>query len=522
MGSSSGGLTYQSVFYWSIIQYGEDKRTTKQTQHGVIRDKELVVIPIGPPEGKQEPKDIEFECDIGNYKQTMRSLVSRTELGFILTQKNFDELLKMSKVESLIENDQSALRELQAKKADLEVLELNQGSLAAADASTLKTTTRSINKAVENIERYTEEIFSAYRQMVNVRALKFDNFVSRNCLTPVPHEVEEVQVYKEAFHVESDGSKGSRYSEKDGEENENRTNGIGWVFENKWQWVKKNVTREIGKTLESFRSCRRSHIKEELPEFGYAEAQWRYMMENINCPLDVDVSDFNDMIDQVGSVMYLLPSILDDPNPEIYGKLAHISRKDRSFFPIEVCQMLFYAMPVRVQELWKIDNPKLRFPVDRALAVKELQRHLETYRKEKKLAKQGANKGGPNSQGGRQDQGGGSRSNGGSRQSGGGSPRKKKMCDRCDQKGESDRIKFSHWSDKCDKYHPNLQAKVPKHEQRQLHAMNQETETPLSTSKKKRKKKKQKTKKSKKQRLEALLAESDDDDSSSSAGSDSS
>ena len=430
----------------------------------------------------------------------------------------------MSKVESLIENDQSALRELQAKKADLEVLELNQGSLAAADASTLKTTTRSINKAVENIERYTEEIFSAYRQMVNVRALKFDNFVSRNCLTPVPHEVEEVQVYKEAFHVESDGSKGSRYSEKDGEENENRTNGIGWVFENKWQWVKKNVTREIGKTLESFRSCRRSHIKEELPEFGYAEAQWRYMMENINCPLDVDVSDFNDMIDQVGSVMYLLPSILDDPNPEIYGKLAHISRKDRSFFPIEVCQMLFYAMPVRVQELWKIDNPKLRFPVDRALAVKELQRHLETYRKEKKLAKQGANKGGPNSQGGRQDQGGGSRSNGGSRQSGGGSSRKKKMCDRCDQKGESDRIKFSHWSDKCDKYHPNLQAKVPKHEQRQLHAMNQETETPLSTSKKKRKKKKkkQKTKKSKKQRLEALLAGSDDDDSSSSSGSDSS
>ena len=60
------------------------------------------------------------------------------------------------------------------------------------------------------------------------------------------------------------------------------------------------------------------------------------------------------------------------------------------------------------------------------------------------------------------------------------------------RRGESDRIKFSHWSDKCDKYHPNLQAKVPKHEQRQLHAMNQETETPLSTSKKKRKKKKKK------------------------------
>ena len=48
------------MFYWSIIQYGEDKRTTKQTQHGVIGDKELVVIPIGPPEGKQEPKYIEF------------------------------------------------------------------------------------------------------------------------------------------------------------------------------------------------------------------------------------------------------------------------------------------------------------------------------------------------------------------------------------------------------------------------------------------------------------------------------
>ena len=43
-----------------MLQYDHEKRSKKLTEHGVIRDKDLVVIPIAPPEGKKEPKDINW------------------------------------------------------------------------------------------------------------------------------------------------------------------------------------------------------------------------------------------------------------------------------------------------------------------------------------------------------------------------------------------------------------------------------------------------------------------------------
>ena len=520
------GLTYFSIFFWSMLQYDHEKRSKKLTEHGVIRDKDLVVIPIAPPEGKKEPKDTTFDVEVDQFKQTCRALVSRTELGFLLAQFHFDEVLKSSKLEILVANDLKRLRELQTKEAALKVQERNAGSLNSDEASALKRVRKDKFEVKTLLDEYHEKLFAAYKDFVNVRSLKFDNLVSQNCLTSLPHEVEQVRYYKEAYHIDSAGVKGARFPEKDGEENDDSTPGSGWMFEYKWDWTKTKLDTQVGKTVESFKLCRQLHMRAELPEYGYAEAQYRYMMENISCPLEIEVKSMSEMIEQVSRLMYLLPSICDDPNPELRNKLTHIARKDKPFSETDMCQMLFYAMPVGVQDLWKTDHPTLRFPVDRPTAVKELQKHLDTFRKEKKKAREDANKGGQTTPTKRQGNGGGSnsRQGGGSRSSSGGE-RKKKMCDRCDQKGEKDRIKFSHWTDKCERYHADLKAKVPRQEN-QVHATDYEgDETQVSSARKRKEKKSKKRKKSKKSKRTKKKARryysSSEDDGDSSASSDS-
>lgn len=49
----AGGLTYLQQFYGPLLQYDGLKLNKKNTEHGMIRDKELVLIPIAPPKGKR-------------------------------------------------------------------------------------------------------------------------------------------------------------------------------------------------------------------------------------------------------------------------------------------------------------------------------------------------------------------------------------------------------------------------------------------------------------------------------------
>lgn len=518
----AGGLTYLQQFYGPLLQYDGLKLNKKNTEHGMIRDKELVLIPIAPPEGKKEPKDSTFEVEVGpNYKCEFRKLASRLDGAFVLAQYHFDQMMKSSRLDETIEADMKVLYDAETEEADLHVKELNDGSLSADDEAAQKRVRKKIIEAKNDIEENVENLFRYYTSFIQVRETKFQIVVSTHCHGVVDHDREIVQVYKEAFRRNADGTKGTRYPEKDAERHEDHaTNGTGWSFEHKWKRATVTVTQPRGKSLERFRHCRREHIHMEFPEYGYAEAQWRYMWENITIPQGVEVKSMNEQIEQVSRLMYLLPSIYDDPDPSLAGALSHIARRDRSFGEVEMCQMLLYAMPLAVQDKWREENPRKRIPTDRPALVKELHTLLTQFRKnfKKTQEEKQQGKGGDNTQ--RQNGGG---SNGNSKGGGGSARSGRKMCKRCDKKGEKDSVKYSHHSNDCEKYHPDLTAKVPSREM-QVHAMEQERQTPSSDRKRKKSKKSRKAKKSRKQRKKKKSrrdSSSSDDSSQSSSSSDS-
>ena len=516
----AGGLTYLQQFYGPLLQYDGLKLMKKNSEHGLIRDKDLVLIPIAPPEGKKEPKDSTFEVEVGsNYKCEFRKLTSRLEGAFFMAQYHFDQMMKSSRLAETIEADMKVLYDAETEEANLQVKELNDGGLSPDDESAQKRVRKKINEAKNDIEENVENLFRYYISFIQVRETKFQILMSTHCHGIVEHDREIVQVYKEAFRRNADGSKGGRYPEKDAEEHEDHTNGTGWIFVYKWKRATITVTQPHGKSLERFRLCRKEHVHMEFPEYGYAEAQWRYCWENITIPSGVEVKSFNEQIEQVSRLMYLLPSIHDDPDPSLAGQLRHLVRRDQPFGEVEMCQMLLFAMPIAVQEKWREENPKKRIPTDRPTLVKELQILLTQFRKnfKKNLDEKQQGKGGNNQ---RQNGGG---SNGNSNGGGGSNRSGRKMCTRCDKKGEKDVVKYSHHAKDCEKYHPDLNAKVPSRE-KQLHAMEQERQAPSSDRKRKKSKKSRKdSKKSRKKKKKKSRRDSSssDDSSRSSSSSDS-
>jgi len=214
----------------------------------------------------------------------------------------------------------------------------------------------------------------------------------------------------------------------------------------------------------------------------------------------------------------LLPSHADNPNPKYSnGKLDHITRRNHAFSETAMCQMLLNSMPFQVKAKWKADHPGQKIPTDRDLLVTELQTLLDEHNITKKQkSQQGGGGGGKKNS----DKSPGSKQGGGTPRT----PKNKKKCSRCERKGERDNVKFSHRDEDCDKYHPDLSAKIGSHE-RQLRA--QEARTPPLSETRERKRKKSSKKSSKKDRKSSKSkkrsrrrrSDSDSDSRSSSSSS---
>jgi len=513
--------SYEERLYYHLT--GNDKAvlTKRSTEYGSIKDEDLVLIRIAPPEGKKIPKSKSFEIKIGKtFVSEGIELNHSSDCSFILAQKNFDDMVNSSRILEHIANDEKVLRDTEERVADLTVRKLNDpGAFSADDEEALEDAELLVSKAKKQIAVYVENLYTYYAKFVELKKNKFEAKVNLQSNTVVDHQQSVVRLYKEAFTLDATGVRTTtRYPEKDSAETEDNTPSTGWKFVHKWKRVSENVHAMRGKSQGSFDLCRRQHIASVLPKFGYAEATFDYLLNNVKCPENVPVSDMNEMFEAISPLMYLLPSRRDDTNPSYAnGELDHIPRRNLPFSETVMCQMLLNSMPFSVKNKWKAENLGQEIPTNRPLLVVELQQLLDDFNATKKLKGQ---------QGGGQKKDNekttGSKNGGGPR-----TPRnQKKKCSRCDRKGEKDHVKHSHVDADCDRYHPDLTAKVRQHE-RQLRAQEAVT-PPLSGSRdRKRKKKskkdsKKKSKKSSKPKKKSRRSRSDSSSSDSSSDSSSS
>ena len=518
-----GGVSYFAQFYSPLVNL-RIKLSTKTTEYGTVRNKPLVVIPIAPPEDIKESKSVKtFKVEVGdNFKGHYNTLTSLSMPAFVFAQMHFDNMLKSSKLVQMIKNDEQSLKDHEDIVATLDVKKRNNGgNLSNEDKSALKEAERTVSDAKELIEENVEKLFRAYEEITAARQTKWNFLVTNRCHTECVFTVNEVQVIKEAFKVDANGAKTEeRFPEKDNELSEDSTANTGWMFT--WRWCRVNRSRDAmrGKSLADFLWCRTRHLQQEFGEFGHAEAQFGYMMNNIKIPVGCTVDAFNFMIEHVSSIMYLLPSIRDDPNP-VYqnGALDHITRRNKAFAEGEMCQMLMNAMPTKVQEDWRNDNRRQLIPTNREEFKKDLQIKLDKFtasRVEKPLSQGGAGggKGGNANQKNQKSNSGGGRNNHNNNG-------EKPPCNRCLKGGEKPQVYNKHITSKCTRYDEKYQ-RIERTPQRQVHAHGLEDATPLSKRKRKSSKKKSKKKKSKRSKKRRRRERSPSTSSSSSSSSDSS
>jgi len=521
-----GGVSYFATFY-SPLGNLRLKLNSKTTEYGTIRNKPLVVIPIAPPEDMKESKSVKtFKVEVGdNFKGHYNTLTSLSMPAFVFAQMHFDNMLKSSKLIQLIKNDEQSLKDHEDIVATLDVKKRNSGgSLSADDKTALKEAERTVSDAKELIEENVEKLFRAYEEIIAARQAKWNFLVTNRCHTECVFTVNEVQVIKEAFKVDASGAKTEvRFPEKDNELSEDSTPTSGWMFT--WRWCRVNRSRDAmrGKSLAEFQYCRTQHLQQEFGEFGQAEAQFGYMMNNIKVPVGCTVEAFNFMIEHVSSVMYLLPSIRDDPNPAYKnGALDHITRRNKPFAEGEMCEMLMNAMPTKVQEDWRNDNRRQLVPTNREEFKKDLQIKLDKFtasRVEKPLSPGGAGGGKGGNGAGQKNQ----KSNSGGRHNNHDNNGEKPPCKRCLKGGEKPQVYNKHITSKCKRYDENYQ-KIDRTPQRQVnaHGLEDAHPTPLSKRKRKSSKKKSKKKKSKRSKKRRRRERSPSTSSSSSSNSGSS
>jgi len=228
-----GGVSYFATFYSPLVNQ-KAKLSTKTTEYGTVRNKPLVVIPIAPPEDYKESKSVKtFKVEVGeNFKGYYNSLTSLSMPAFVFAQLHFDNMLKSSRLEQMIKNDEQSLKDHEDIVATLDVKKRNNGgSLSDDDKKALKEAERMVGDAKELIEENVEKLFRAYEEIITARQAKWNFQVTSRCHTECSYTVDEVQVIKEAFKVDAAGAKTEdRFPEKDNELSEDSTADTGWKF----------------------------------------------------------------------------------------------------------------------------------------------------------------------------------------------------------------------------------------------------------------------------------------------------
>lgn len=384
-----GAASYVDALFSALENQRNVTLKSQTIEKGSIKDAELVLLRLfRDKEYKESSRVKSFKVEVGeSYEGHLTPLTSLWMLAFIVHQREFDGFWAAAKIEQIMKQNVQALHEREATLANLQVSSKNKGvdNLSEDEKKKLRKAKDAVQEARDLIDEHLDTVYDAYERMMDVRKHKFTNLVRSECLTAKDHVVNKVVLIKEAFRADSTTGAAvpvDRLPDKDNEDQPDDPATAG--FRIVWRWERRDETVHgmPGKTLELFKEIRKSHMKNELDgKFGQAEAQFVYMMNNIKLPQGCSVDALDTMIEQISTLMYLLPSIHDDPNPAYQnGALSHRQRRDQPFAEGEMTEMLFNAMPYALQKLWKLDNGNQLIPTDRQLLKQELKILMEKKR----------------------------------------------------------------------------------------------------------------------------------------------
>jgi hypothetical protein len=511
-------------------------------EKGQIKNQELVIFRLFRDKNFKEPKAKSFKVEVGDsYEGDFTPLSSLSLMAFMVHQREFDSFMAAAKIVEIMQQDEQALHEREAAWAELQCKcnAIGADKLSDEDKKKLKKARLAVQDAKQLITDHSDKVYDAYEKLMDARKHKFAALVRSECLTAKDHLVDKVVIIKEAFKVDSTGAVTTdRFPEKDNEDDPDDPKAEG--FKIKWRWERRVEDSHgmPGKTLKLFHGIRKAHIKHELEDkFGHAEAQFDYMMSNIKLPQGSSIDAMDNMIEQISTLMYLLPSIHDDPNPAYQnGGLSHRAKRNKPFEEGEMTEMLFNSMPNALQKLWKLDNNNQLVPTDRQKLKQDLKILMEKNREQLGYDRQDHKDKGNG--GGKGKHGKGKSGDEKSAQppstpnASGGGAAGARICKFCKANGERAEAYQRHTTAKCKKY-LNIQGKVrddwvPGKQFRQANAhQKEEGDTPLSSRKKSKKSKKKRKKKSKsrhkkhKKARKSYSSSSSDSSVSSSSSSDS-
>lgn len=539
-----GAASYVDALFSALENQRNVTLKSQTIEKGAIKDAELVLLRLfRDKEYKESSRVKSFKVEIGeSYEGHLTPLSSLWLLAFIVHQREFDGFWAAAKIDQIMKQNVQALHEREATLANLQVSAKNKGvdNLSEDEKKKLRKAKDAVQEARDLIDEHLDTVYDAYERMMDVRKHKFTNLVRSECLTAKDHVVNKVVLIKEAFRA--DPTTGAavpvdRLPDKDNEDQPDDPKTAGFRIEWRWERRDETVHGMPGKTLVLFKEIRKAHMKNELDgKFGQAEAQFVYMMNNIKLPQGCSVDALDTMIEQISTLMYLLPSIHDDPNPAYQnGALAHRQRRDQPFAEGEMTEMLFNSMPYALQKLWKLDNGNQLVPTDRQLLKQELKILMEKNKDKLEEERQDKSQGNGGGKDGKKRKTGDQKPGPAPstpNASGGGGPGGRD-CKFCKKNGERPEAYQRHTTAKCKKY-LNIEGKInpnwkPSAQFRQNNAHQlDEGETPLSEKKKRKKSKKKRKKKSKSKRKKhkkarrASFSSSSSDSSTSSSSSSSS
>lgn len=516
-------------FFAEFLEHEGVRVTKTSVEKGTIRKKDKVLISFVPPskDDKMALKAKEVSISVNVFEGTYPQQTTTDDRSTILSLAQFDDMLKSSKLVESIQSDQRALREAEDAVMTLLIKKLNQvNGLSDPDEKKLRMSQRKVDNAKSLISENSNMLFTSFMDFLDSKRTKFEKIISDHCNKVVTVTEKTTHITQEAFKLNATGEVTQvRFPEKDTEEDDNLTgDDSGWKLIHSWSRVDSDAEKMRGRTLDTFKFCRAKFMAVLFEGYGYAEAQYEYLMNNLRLPKGIPVQSMADMLEKVSSHMYLLPSLGDDPT-YTGGELDHHPARNKPFSETAICEMLLECMPKDVKVKWDGQHLKKPIPTDLTVLKKELQVLVDEYYLAEKQ-QQGAQHQ-QNSAGGGKNQNGkassGSRNGGGGQQNQGGGGSAGKHCARCDKMGERKFIVKNHYTDKCKKYDKDLKP-ISQGYQKEVHQQELQRGTPLSDKKKKKKrkkdskksKKKKKKKSRKKYRRDYSSSSSSDDDSSSS------
>jgi len=481
------------------------------------------------------PRGQSFTATLHDITSKIYSLHTTEKSALIIKQKQFDDFMQSSQIESEIDRLKEQIKTFQETEAafKLRVDHLYE-TLSKAEKNDRKMNMDYLEEEEEELKAVYEKVFKYYETFIQIRSPGFLRIVQKYCFDNTAKvQVKEIRFRKFAYKkvngiVSKDPA--DRLPEKDTSTSVTSTFGFRGSFY--WKKTKKrNVPR--GRSWEAFVHCRKEHMKSEFKDTGYAEAQYQYFRGNIKCPKGLRMSNLLEFIEKVSDVMHLLPSITDHKSGD-YKNLPDMPARNKPFSDFAKAQMLFKSLPPAVQEWYKATNLEQPVPLDPEAFARDIQYELDKHWKEKELENAGSqqkkgNNGQKNSGTNSHGQSKSTR-DGGQPRSGGNSTQKR--CDRCAKAKQAPHVIKSHNTAACTRFDEHGKPKGSRPRQTNAHSKGDEPdEVPRSrkssrkrdrkTKKKKGSSKRKKKGKSKKRRKRTARYYSSSDSSESSDSSDS-